>query len=156
MEIILPNFSTINDLNKEALLLYCLNHNELKHFFPDHLCSTSITRQFILQVIHAKDKSKFNELENIVRLYNNYKSNFIRNSIKVNNEFMSRLDNFQPLQQPNSNSRIYSLSNIPGLTSNDEILMGLNKQEKKVKRKELVINFMRDHLYSNVSNNQSN
>ena len=153
VEINLPNFSTINDLNKDALLLYCLNHNTLKHYFPDHLSASSITRQYILQVIHAKDKAKYDDLEKIVRLFNNYKANFNKVTITVNNEFMSHLNSFEPLVQPNPNSRIFSLSNIPGLNNNDEQLNGLDKQERRIKRKEMVVNLMREQLYGQQNNN---
>lgn len=112
-----------------------------------------MTRQFILQVIHAKDKQKFEELENIVRLFNNYKTNYNRSTITVNNEFMTHLNNFNPLVQPNPNSRIYSLNNIPGLVNTEDILDGLNRQERRMKRKEMVVTFMRDHLYRNNNNN---
>ena len=153
VEINLPNFSTINDLNKDALLLYCLNSNNLKHYFPDHISSSAVSRQFILQVIHAKDKQKFGELENIVRLFNNYKSNYNRSTITVNNEFMSHLNNFNPLVQPNPNSRIFSLNNIPGLVTTDELLEGLNRKERRIKRKEMVVSFMREHLYGRQESN---
>ena len=111
-------------------MLYCLNHNTLKHYFPDHLSASSITRQYILQVIHAKDKAKYDDLEKIARLFNNYKANFNKVTITVNNEFMSHLNSFEPLVQPNPNSRIFSLSNILGLTNNEDQLNGSGKQER--------------------------
>ena len=109
-----------------------------------------------MQVIHAKDKLKFTELENIVRLFNNYKSNYNRVTINVNNDFMNHLNNFQPLSVPNPNSRIFSLNNIPGVTNTEELLEGLNKKERRIKRKELVISFMRENLYGQNNINQDN
>jgi len=74
-------------------------------------------------------------------------------TITVNNEFMSHLNSFEPLVQPNPNSRIFSLSNIPGLNNKDEQLNGLDKQERRIKRKEMVVNFMREQLYGQQNNN---
>lgn len=88
-----------------------------------------------------------------MRLFNNYKTNYNRSTITVNNEFMNHLNNFNPLVQPNPNSRIFSLSNIPGLVTTDELLEGLNRKERRMKRKEMVVSFMRDHLYRGFNDN---
>lgn len=66
---------------------------------------------------------------------------------------MTHINNFNPLVQPNPNSRIFSLSNIPGLVTTDELLEGLNRKERRLKRKEMVVTFMREHLYGGQNNN---
>ena len=69
---------------------------------------------------------------------------------------MSHINSFEPLVQPNPNSRIFSLNNIPGLNNTEDQLNGLGKQEKRIKRKEMVVNFMREQLYGQQNNNLEN
>ena len=65
---------------------------------------------------------------------------------------MNHLNNFKQLVQPNPNSRIFSLNNITGIVTTDELLEGLNRKERRMKRKEMEVSFMRDHLYGGFNN----
>lgn len=49
-DILMPNYITIKELQKDDLLSYCLSKQTLKIYLPDSESLTNLTRQFLLKV----------------------------------------------------------------------------------------------------------
>lgn len=150
-EVSLPSFNLVDDLNKNNLLMYCLSSN-LKYFFPDKITADSVSRSFILTIIHAKDPDKYKLLEQIARNVNYFKAEKSLSgiSISVPTVFLNELERFKPNSIIKSNSRIYSLNNSVFQNNNIQVL-GMSREEKRNKRKKDLDDFLkRTNTFRNV------
>lgn len=88
-------------MQKDDLLLYCLQSDSLSLFFPTYTNIKAVTREYILQVslifnikvIRANDRANFKSLNRLVRQYKIFKkqgqhSNY---QIMINQEFANKI-----------------------------------------------------------------
>lgn len=107
--IFVPNYICVPLLQKTELFEYCKSNEVLNKYLPNCATKDTIQREFLLQVrfyifqkikiIRAKDPNKFNQIEKIIRQYEEFKRVGKHNdySIKVNSEIAEKLKNYVPV-----------------------------------------------------------